>query len=270
MAHRPSKKRTTANHNGLVNAGDAKQPFCGQDDFPLPPELALEISSYFIHEPRACVGECHRLESLRALSQTCRLLRNICLPLLWEVVDMGCSSTTLERITAGLIENPALAAYVRFVVPPSFSLQFFGATILFHRHFSLNSVKCDLGVPISKLITCLSLLPNMHTLCFEVCDDGGDCWPEAFAKAVFPQVRTLTVSAMDANMLVPCCPQMRTLICTYDSGNIPRLVGVFDDSDSGENLENLASFTLGSAEIECELLCYPASHSTPTQKDECL
>ena len=104
--------------------------------FPLPTELVFEIISRLSDDAKAVYeadieGEKQydaRQSALRALSQTSQILRAICLPLLWERVDLhdpgrwggedwaGVLCTRLDRIATGLITNSTLAAYVRFVV----------------------------------------------------------------------------------------------------------------------------------------------------------
>jgi hypothetical protein len=116
----------------------------------LPTELLYEIVAY-VHNsgdaqavallsqdrnPYTSTGsqeEDVRQATLRALSQTSRILRDICLPLLWERVILPYEHpnnfrdevdsegyhvffSRFDRIMDGLMENPVLAAYVRFVV----------------------------------------------------------------------------------------------------------------------------------------------------------
>jgi hypothetical protein len=102
--------------------------------FPLPPELILEIIKHFGTGPEeyyawgfAAVFQLFRArqEALRALSQTSRFLRSVCLPLLWEYLNVYYHrqgsvgiAAKLERMILGLTENPTLAAYVRSVISP--------------------------------------------------------------------------------------------------------------------------------------------------------
>jgi hypothetical protein len=57
----------------------------------LPPELMLEIASSLLHHPHAYIAEpverIAQIRTGRALSQSCRLFRNIFLPHLWSHLD---------------------------------------------------------------------------------------------------------------------------------------------------------------------------------------
>lgn len=70
-----------------------------------------------------------RREALKALSQTCKVLRNLFLPQLWECFEaaydprdppedwVAFGAAKLERLSKGLVENPTLASHVRYVLP---------------------------------------------------------------------------------------------------------------------------------------------------------
>src|SRR5215472_14436765 len=109
--------------------------------FPLPTELILEVVLHFSAEDSitddheeyyglfSSNGLREEQATLRALSQTSHMLRNVCLPLLWRRVRVvpgpgpdwhKSIHTRLEQITTGLIYNSSLAAFVRFV------LEYFG------------------------------------------------------------------------------------------------------------------------------------------------
>jgi hypothetical protein len=103
--------------------------------FPLPTELILQIVSQLgnhrcrdgFYDKDAFPLYFERQAALRALSQTSQRLRGVCLPVLWDYLDVYCyplkSDLTylrpkLERLISGLIESPTLAAYVQYVVSP--------------------------------------------------------------------------------------------------------------------------------------------------------
>jgi hypothetical protein len=74
-----------------------------------------------------------------------------------------------------------------------------------------------------------------------------------FAKATFPQVRTLVILACHARFFVPCCPKVRAVISLYKiEGWSSMLKGVFDES--GETLEVLEGFMMSPATIQCQFL----------------
>jgi len=177
------------------------------------------------------------LDPLRALCQTSQTLRAVCLPLLWERIhvyycrrngpdhsDPEVIRSRLYRISSGLIENRTLAAYVRV-------FNFF--------------VQTDNAALISKLIACLSILPNMHTL-----SAHGNIFEfsRRFSQATFPQVRTLFLPACNAGYIVPCCPQVRAVISRARMKGWTNLVGLFDDA--GDTLEVLDGFLMSPEIIE--------------------
>lgn len=103
----------------------------------LPPELLLMVAEYYPQiSPIAVIG-CHNVMSpiwrerhnvLRALSQTCRGMRDLFLPMLYEEVeacvqeDMAIPtakfvSYVLRRQCLGLLRTPLLAAHVVSVSP---------------------------------------------------------------------------------------------------------------------------------------------------------
>jgi hypothetical protein len=229
--------------------------------FPLPQELILEIISYFATKDYIDDDEIDAYfvcqAALRALSQTCRLLRSICLPALWEYLvccyrdnDDGVEylSTKLRRMTFGLTENPTLAPYVRWVVFLSFShpeLDFFPHT---SRRANINIV-CDSYSLISKFVACLSLLPNMHTLIII-------CWSspvsQTFSGARFPQVRRLIIPPWEAERLLPCFPRVRVVISKARIKGWSNLMDLFDES--GETLEEIDGFAMSPDSIKCMFL----------------
>ena len=90
----------------------------------LPAELHLEIISYFPSIPFGLPGLNEtdvRLNTLRALSQTCRILRKILEPLLWETLSVPRSwgsalrAKMLLKRCRGLAARDDLTKYVRFV-----------------------------------------------------------------------------------------------------------------------------------------------------------
>jgi hypothetical protein len=121
--HRPSKLPTELVYeivNHVNNSGDAR-------------EVAVLSHGGDPYASNGRRDEDVRQSTLRALSQTSRMLRYICLPLLWERIILpyeslywfrikvdsdGCQVflSKFEKIAYSFVENPTLAAYVRFVV----------------------------------------------------------------------------------------------------------------------------------------------------------
>src|ERR1700690_4341766 len=103
----------------------------------MPHELLLEILQYLGPPLDRTTGHFggtppyplnnERRRTLHSLSQCCRALRSFFLPLAWEYFDAcfarnghdechgwGSQSRNLESKSRGLIQNPNLAAYVRY------------------------------------------------------------------------------------------------------------------------------------------------------------
>ena len=104
----------------------------------MPHELLLEILQYLgppLDRTAGYFGRTlpyplnnERRRTLHSLSQCCRALRSFFLPLAWEYVDACCAknghngcvmwnrsrSQNLELKSKGLVQNPKLAAYVRY------------------------------------------------------------------------------------------------------------------------------------------------------------
>ena len=88
----------------------------------LPVELLLEIVSYFRLDDYPGSDRTNRSWTLRVLSQTCRSLRCIFLPILWERLCITTrahymyeAGKSLERKSEALAHNTELAGYVRWI-----------------------------------------------------------------------------------------------------------------------------------------------------------
>ncbi|KAK0227377.1 hypothetical protein EDD85DRAFT_974958 [Armillaria nabsnona] len=159
----------------------------------LPNELLLEILSYWPSIPipakdRRVFSERYmqRFHALLALSQTCRSLRNVFLPLVWERLEARVSRKPLlpplyhrklilpwkkevgtelvRQLEVVTIRDPTLAVYIHTI---SMTLS----------RFSADTVYLELA-------QCLALLPNLHTL--QICGTGSSkALYEAFHQRVF-------------------------------------------------------------------------------------
>ena len=128
----------------------------------MPHELLLEILQYlgqpldltaasFDGKPPYPLNT-ERRRTLHSLSQCCRALRSFFLPLAWEYVDACCAknghdgcvmwnrsrSQNLELKSRGLVQNPKLAAYVRY----DFSFEIFLLLTMLTMHCVVQSNKC--------------------------------------------------------------------------------------------------------------------------------
>jgi hypothetical protein len=118
----------------------------------------------------------------------------------------------------------------------------------------------------SKLISCLSMLVNMHTLILDLywCSPNSRA---AFCEARFSQVRRLTIPAPDTRLLLPCFPRLCAVISdarmnTGVNGNLTILnknlgwyidfMGLFDES--GKKIEEIEGFAMTSESIKCTFL----------------
>ncbi|RDB24582.1 hypothetical protein Hypma_008276 [Hypsizygus marmoreus] len=173
----------------------------------LPTELLVEIVSYLPTIPvpatyaqNAAVfpGTClERMRIMRALSQMCRSLRAVFLPLSWERIE-ACTIDRIDKMRrrprAGLarswerilatelvrqleivtIRDPSLASYVKIV------------------NVILTTFSCETVVP--ELVRCLALFPNLHTVQF-LGTSGPSRALDAFKGHTYPTVRTLVLPA---------------------------------------------------------------------------
>lgn len=134
---RPSK-RVKARHDGATNTASSStsiQPISqGKKGLTtLPSELLLEIVSHFPEIEIEIILDCRqslpvdfreRFTALRALSQTCKELRSVVLPLAWERLE-ACTTAgnatqfykecgmNLERKCKGLLDSQHLLQLVR-------------------------------------------------------------------------------------------------------------------------------------------------------------
>ncbi|KAJ7187132.1 hypothetical protein C8R46DRAFT_285000 [Mycena filopes] len=153
-----------------------------------------------------------RPAALRALSQTCRALRVIFLPLLWEYLE-ACfpskdgneawhtrvANVLLDRCKALVkAENVGLARYVRVV---SVSLSRHNITIL-----------------APWFARCLAALPNLDTLHILYLRSK---WEEtvavAFEVTALPGVRTIILPS-SARGILAACPNVRDVSCNEETG----------------------------------------------------
>ena len=133
---RPSKRTKRSEHTTQPFSSTQAASQNNEGIVTLPSELLLEIVSYFpnisivdiLDNPRTLpVDYRERFAVLRALSQTCRELRSVCLPLAWERLE-ACTNartpaqffkevgTALKRKCVSLMSSEHLLPYVRCVI----------------------------------------------------------------------------------------------------------------------------------------------------------
>jgi hypothetical protein len=175
----------------------------------LPSEILFEIVSGFSDNPSVdAIAYREGLNTIRALSQTCRELRSVYLPLLWKRVETCSTSGTaawhiqvssaLERKSKGLMQSNYLVSYVQVIIVTLTRYQ--TATIL------------------PAFAQCLSVLPNLHTI--KVAHAHSKIMSylkSAFEGKTFPAVRTVSLPS-SAHAILRCCPAVEDVTCTVGDG----------------------------------------------------
>ncbi|PPQ70344.1 hypothetical protein CVT24_013005 [Panaeolus cyanescens] len=185
----------------------------------LPPELLLEILSYFKSLPvpidtRARMlheDYLERTDMLRALSQTCKVWRQMFLPLLWSSLNIVSShsksaawyktlSESLIRKSELVREMPELASYVRCM--------------------SLCLSRYAMPLVLSALVSMLERLPNLETLqIVRVHPHMITPLKNAFEGRVFPQIQVIYLPTA-AHHLLRSCPNVVNVTCnSQDDGS---------------------------------------------------
>ena len=209
--------------------------------FTLPDETFLEILSYFpainfrygfahqrgLSNPNVLSGGyAERCNVLRAITQTCRALRQKFLPWLWEGVD-ACAvpydrawyvylGNLLENKCRILLKNPVLAAHVRLA-----NICFLYST-LSHTVDSVMSVTLSrhrMNTVLPTFASCLQSLPNLHTL--GVCHAHRDMTTKleaAFKGVTIPSIRTIVIPTVAHNIL-RSCPNVEDVTCNDGDGS---------------------------------------------------
>ncbi|KAF9648465.1 hypothetical protein BDM02DRAFT_3239797 [Thelephora ganbajun] len=220
---RVSKKFHTTETAPVV---EASMPEIAQTStiFKLPDETFLEILSYFpVISFRYKVaglrsvwginflpgGYAERLDVLRAITQTCRILRRKFLSWLWERVE-ACIvpnlsawyihlGNALESRCHILLKNPSLAMHVRVM----------SVTITRYRMDTILPAFAD----------CLQSLPNLHTL--ELCHVHQEMTTKlkrAFEGVKILPIRTV-VLPITAHHILRSCPNVEDVTCNVGGGS---------------------------------------------------
>ncbi|CAE6421440.1 unnamed protein product [Rhizoctonia solani] len=149
-----------------------------------------------------------RFDVLRALSQICRLAREIYLPLLWERFQVCLTNTevswyrsiglAMERKSEGMLKSKHLWPYVKVV------------TVTLSR-FQTSTV-------LPPFVKMLGVLSNVHTL--EISHAHSlmtRALKEAFEGNVFPSIQKVILPTC-AHEILRCCPEVREVTCNEDDG----------------------------------------------------
>ena len=206
----------------------------------MPHELLLEIlqylgppldrtTSYFGGTPPYPLNS-ERRQTLHSLSQCCRALRSFFLPLAWEYVDacraknghgecegwaqMRKRQRNLELKSRGLVQNPKLAAYVRYAhICPDFSQAQLMKYYITSRIVNVHFVKGSEGEVASVFAQCLQSLPNVHTLQIAgVLGQAATAIKTAFKNHRLLQIRTIILPNL-AHHVLSSCPRVKDMTC---------------------------------------------------------
>ncbi|KAF9482368.1 hypothetical protein BDN70DRAFT_436279 [Pholiota conissans] len=176
----------------------------------LPDEMFLEIVSHLPAFPmaldrRTCQNVDvygHRQQVLDALCKTCAKLRRLFLQHRWKRVEICYEDATTppiqlsQQLETATVRQPCLAAFIHVLdlyIPDSSSEEF-----------------------VSRLAQCMTLLPNLHTVQLDFASQGAPSTSKelllskSFAKYIYPQVRTVIVSA-NGHSFVSQCPAVTTV-----------------------------------------------------------
>ncbi|KIM73045.1 hypothetical protein PILCRDRAFT_93223 [Piloderma croceum F 1598] len=216
----------------------------------LPSELLLDIVSriptmsivddLFSNPGYLPLAYRERSASLRALSQTCKTLRKLCLPLAWETLE-ACTTTgsrnmffkevgeSLERKCNGLMQSEYLFPYVRIVT------------------VSLTRYKTSTILP--AFASCLAVLPNLHTIqVVHANTQMTTAIKTAFEGHTLPSVRTVAVPSC-AHEILRRCPGVEHVTCNKHVDDESRLIGALASAKCG-NLKTLRGISPNKAQAK--------------------
>lgn len=203
----------------------------------LPPDVLLLILGYF---PRLSILETieaselktvlpdsyrDRLNVLRALSQTCRTLRAVCLSMAWEDVqactwdnrEMPVSnyvSYILKKQCYGLMKYPDLACHVKYVclsaalgpLPANFDVPL-------RRSVTVSLLHSPAHYTLKQFARCLESLPNLHTLQILSCSYSDKPLETEFKNKTYPTVKTVVLPPIAHPIVSSCFAVDKVYVC---------------------------------------------------------
>jgi hypothetical protein len=207
----------------------------------LPPELLLHITGQLaediddgtlranpqpvnLHHSRLA-----RSTTLRALSQTCASLRQMCLTLAWRRV-YACTTTgegawyqqvarVLHAKSHGLMSHAYLAIHVQFVNLHLSVRHITELTVLSFRVLTVALTRTEAKKVLPAFVSCLSFLPKLHTLeLVHVHSEMTTALSNAFEGHTFPQIRRVFLPSC-AHQLLRACTHVREVLCNEDDGS---------------------------------------------------
>ncbi|KAJ7472138.1 hypothetical protein FB451DRAFT_1559282 [Mycena latifolia] len=180
-----------------------------------------------------------RPETLRALSQTCRALRAVFLPLLWERVE-ACFQPKNDAAWHARVANVLLARCRGLLKPENKAIA---------RHVRVVSVSLSwhrIAVVMPLFAQCLEALPNLDTLhILHLKSKSERTVTPAFEGVELPRVRTVILPSY-AHAILAACPNVRDVSCNEDNSNI-----LFNTMlDYCPNVERIQGFELTTAQMK--------------------
>ena len=193
--------------------------------YPEPPEDSVILTNAIGVDAK--YGE--RGQLLRALSGTCRALRNKCLPLAWEHIE-ACViypekgtwykqvSKRLQSVSEVLCNCPHLTQHVRYGNIRSYGYE--GKTDIFLISVAtVTLTRCSTDTVLPAFAECLGVLPNLHTLrIIHAHSQMTTALKNSFEGKQYPQIRKIILPSCAHNIL-RACPQAREVICNEDDGS---------------------------------------------------
>ncbi|KAH7922308.1 hypothetical protein BV22DRAFT_1037638 [Leucogyrophana mollusca] len=188
----------------------------------IPDDVLLEILSHLSTITEGHVLYCHyqappavpvetreRTDVLRALSQTCKLLRTRCFPLAWRRFEVCTAppSTSFYRVLGEAMKTKMSCLGEATHLLPLLQTVTVGLT------------RYQVADIIPAFARCLASMPNLHTV--EVVHAHSQmttALKQAFEGRTFPTVRKIVLPSC-AHEILRCCSGVEDVACNEDSGS---------------------------------------------------
>ncbi|KAJ7493757.1 hypothetical protein FB451DRAFT_1215295 [Mycena latifolia] len=220
----------------------------------LPTELLMEIVKYYpdlhLYIDASIRGvyndEFSGNDTLRALSQTCRTLRGIFLPVLWERVHACFTVRNLPRKIkrrAKMLERRMIGIQKTVYILP------------YIQSLTVTLEECHMGnwQPMAQFIRVLQLLPDLRILTIiRAPGDMASVFLTSIYGKAFPSVVSLTIQSVLAPIL-RCFPNLETLTC-QDPYCTKLLEGA---KDCCENIHTVNNISLVPQALNCLREMFP-------------
>ncbi|KAH8105283.1 hypothetical protein BXZ70DRAFT_1075318 [Cristinia sonorae] len=193
----------------------------------IPPELFDEIVAYWPTLPLRYYSDTYgvaiaphiehatRTVTLRALSQTCRALRAVCLPRLWSRLET-CWVPWSDK--GDYPKSGKWYTYVMLEMQRKANGLLASEEILrsYVRTFCFMTSKSKPQVAMPALASILPALPNLHTIQVLHCNNAGDV-AAAVGGLQLPSVRVAVIPS-ECNSILKACPNVTHVRCAGGNG----------------------------------------------------